>query len=136
MLRVNKKIEYGVLALLHLAQHEEQTSCVRDIASHCQIPEPLLSKIMQTMKGSGLVAAVHGSRGGYRLGRALSAISLLDINNVLAGPVRVAECLDPQNTECPARLNCTLVTPMTVLNRKIISLFQSTSLDSLREVRP
>ena len=132
MLRVSKKVEYGVIALLHLASQPELTASVREIASTCNIPEPLLSKIMQSMKNTGFVSAVYGNHGGYRLNRDLSTITLLDVNQLFAGPVQVAECLNG-STDCPAKISCSIIAPMDVLNQKIIRLFQSTSLQSLSE---
>src|SRR5688572_8330328 len=126
MLRVNKKTEYGILALLHLASQPAKVASVREIAAQCNIPETLLSKIMQSMKNVGLVSAVHGNHGGYRLNRDLGQITLLDINEVLVGPVRVAECLEADGGDCPAMSHCSIVTPMNVLNQKIIGLFQET----------
>lgn len=131
MMRVNKKIEYGVIALLYLADKTEQTASVREMAQSCNIPETLLSKIMQSMKNVGFVQPVHGNQGGYRLNRTLGDINLLELTQTLQGPIQVAECLAPGTNECPARSNCTIITPMNVLNQKIVSLFQSTSLEAL-----
>jgi len=86
------------------------------------------------MKGVGMVSAVYGNHGGYRLTRDLSQITLLDITHVLDGPVHLAECLEPLKPgkeECPCKASCTIVSPMDTLNKKIISLFQSTSLEAL-----
>ncbi len=131
MLRVNKKLEYGILALLHLDETSEKTASVREISSSCGIPVALLSKIMQSMKSVGIVQAVHGNQGGYRLMRELSQVSLLDINQVLVGPVQVADCLEPSVKACPVKESCSIVVPMGRLNQKLIDLFSSTSLESL-----
>lgn len=131
MLRMNKKMEYGILALLHLASEPEKTASVREIASSCNIPETLLSKIMQTMKTVGFVAATQGNQGGYRLAKGLSEISLLDVTTVLVGPVQMTECLEPGNHECPVKNGCAIMSPMHALNQKIIHLFQETSLQTL-----
>lgn len=131
MLRLNKKLEYGIIALLHLDSCPDRIASVREIANHCNIPETLLSKIMQHMKNVGFVSAVYGNNGGYRLNRELSQINLLDINQVLVGPVQVTECLEPGNAQCPAIDQCSIATPMTILNQKLIHLFQSTSLETL-----
>lgn len=124
-------MEYGIIALLYLDGKEDKVASVREIASQCGIPETLLSKVMQSMKGQGLVSAVYGNQGGYHLNRTLSDISLLDLTRTLVGPVHVAACLEPGNTECPVHAHCTIVTPMSVLNQKIIQLFESTSLETL-----
>ena len=132
MLRMNKKVEYGVIALLHLAIQPERVDSVRGISAACQIPETLLSKIMQKMKSVGMVLPVHGNHGGYRLDRDLSQINLFDMNQALVGRVEVAECLsDHKESLCPAKNRCSIITPMGILNQKLIELFQSTSLETL-----
>lgn len=131
MLRVNKKLEYGIIALLYLASREEKSASVREMAEACHLPETLLSKIMQSMKGEGYVAAIHGNQGGYRLNRDLAEINLLGLTQTLVGPVMVAECLEPGNEGCPVGTSCTIMSPMHNLNQRIIKLFEGTSLESL-----
>ncbi len=131
MLRMNKKLEYGIIALLYLSEREDETASVREIATHSAVPETLLSKVMQGLKNAGLVSAVYGNQGGYKLCRPLAEINLLDLSKSLVGPIYVAECLEHGNQECPARVNCTIVSPMSLLNQKVIHLFQTTSLESL-----
>lgn len=135
MLRVNKKMEYGILALLHLSAEPGKVASVREIASHCHIPEALLSKVMQRMKSAGIVKVTHGNHGGYQLDRQLATISLLDMSDVLVGPVQLTECLEPGNSGCPAIVGCRLATPMSMLNQKLIELFQATSLESIATQR-
>jgi|688.fasta_scaffold104804_5 Rrf2 family cysteine metabolism transcriptional repressor len=131
MIRVNKKIEYGILALLYLSGKEDKAASVREMASNCGVPETLLSKIMQSIKGVGYVSAVYGNQGGYKLNKDLSEINLLGLTEVLDGPIQVAECLEEGTRTCPAKSSCSIVAPMNVLNQKIIELFQSTSLENL-----
>jgi Rrf2 family transcriptional regulator, cysteine metabolism repressor len=131
MLRVNKKMEYGIIALLYLDTKEDKVASVREIATECGVPETLLSKIMQSMKSKTWVSAVYGNHGGYRLNQSLSDINLFDLTQTLVGPVHVASCLDPGSPECPAHSQCSIITPMTVLNQKLVDLFQSTSLETL-----
>jgi len=131
MLRVNKKMEYGIIALLYLDGKADKVASVREIASECRVPETLLSKIMQTLKNKELVSAVYGNHGGYRLTQNLSAISLLDLNRTLVGPVAVTSCLEAGNPKCPVHAQCSIVTPMSVLNQKIVDLFQATSIATL-----
>ena len=131
MLRMNKKTEYGIIALLYLAEQAEQTASVRQMASTCGIPETLLSKIMQTMKAKGLVQPMYGNQGGYKLTRPLQDINLLEVAQTLQGPIQVTECVGDEAHECPVKASCTIISPMNVLNEKIMDLFQSTSLEAL-----
>lgn len=131
MLRINKKLEYGIIALLYLADKADRTASVREIAAQSGVPEALLSKVMQSLKANSFVSAVYGNQGGYRLGCDLAQISLLSLIETLEGPVRVAECLEPGNDACPCRVSCTIVSPMEMLNQRIIKLFESTSVEAL-----
>lgn len=131
MFRVNKKLEYGIIALLYLASREDRAASVREMAEACHLPETLLSKIMQTMKAKGFVAAIHGNQGGYRLNQNLADISLLGLNHALVGPLQVAECLEPGNRQCPVGNRCAIASPMQLLNQRIIQLFETTSVESL-----
>jgi len=131
MIKINKKVEYGVLALLYLEKKEDKAASVREMASNCGVPEALLSKIMQSIKNVGYVSAVYGNHGGYKLTKALSEITLLGLTETLDGPIQVTDCLEPGKKECPARQSCQIVDPMHILNQKIIELFQATSLQQL-----
>jgi Rrf2 family protein len=132
MFRMNKKMEYGILALLYLGEKEDHRASVREMAAHCHIPETLLSKIMQVMKNRSLVKAVYGNQGGYELAVSLGDISLLDLSTALVGPVEIVECLSAGNNRCPAHSGCRLASPMQALNRRVQELFKATSLDHLK----
>ena len=136
MMRINKKIEYGVLALLYLNEKEDKTASVREMAHKCGVPEALLSKIMQSIKNVGYVSAVYGNHGGYKLNRNLSEINLLGLTEVLDGPVQVAECLEAGEVTCPAQNTCQIIEPLGILNQKIIELFQTTTLEQLAVRKP
>jgi len=136
MLRINKKTEYGILALLYLDSLNQKVASVREISSHCSIPEPLLGKIMQKLKKHFLVSPVYGNSGGYRLAKGLTDINLQTLNEILSGPVRLVECLQAEKHSCPAQSKCSIATPMHTLNQKILGFFEATTLHSLIERAP
>jgi Rrf2 family protein len=79
----------------------------RALAARLGVPGELLSKVLQRLQRAGLVAAVRGSRGGYRLQRPLSDISLREVIEASHGPLAVVDCLKrgvcPQETHCSIR---------------------------------
>ncbi|MBI4403991.1 MAG: Rrf2 family transcriptional regulator [Deltaproteobacteria bacterium] len=139
MLRVNKKLEYAILALLYLASKPHRVASVREISSDCHIPEALLSKIMQTLKASGFVAALHGNQGGYCLTCDLASVSLFDLMQNIVRDVGLVDCIRNRHgmddVFCTARPNCALAAPMRSLNQRIVQLFRSTSLKELAMVK-
>ncbi|MCH8191061.1 MAG: Rrf2 family transcriptional regulator, partial [Chloroflexi bacterium] len=62
------KVDYGVRALIDLAQHEE-SSPIRsaDIARRQFVPEAFLDRLLLTMSKAGLVISQRGPQGGHAL---------------------------------------------------------------------
>ena len=60
MLKLTKKADYGLIALRHLALHQNGASA-KEIAALYGIPTPLLAKVLQKLARTGLLTAAHGS---------------------------------------------------------------------------
>ncbi len=55
MLKLSKKVDYGLMSLMHLAQRTERASwSAREIAENYDIPLELLAKILQKLVQKGL----------------------------------------------------------------------------------
>jgi Rrf2 family transcriptional regulator, iron-sulfur cluster assembly transcription factor len=92
--RLSRKGDYAVRAMLHLARHEGQGRCkTRDIAQAMAIPESYLPQILAELVGAGLVTSQAGRDGGYALHGPASQIHLLDVIEVMEGPIELAQCV-------------------------------------------
>jgi Rrf2 family protein len=78
----------------------------RELAERFNISLSLLRKIFFYLQRSGLIEAVRGSRGGYRLARPLGSITLQELAVGLRGPLQVVECLGEGGCEQAGR--CTI----------------------------
>jgi len=86
--------EHALRALTQLADLPEHSSMLgRDLAVAAEIPANYLSKILVSLRNAGLIAAVRGSGGGYRLRRPAAEICLLDVVGIFEGRERVSRCL-------------------------------------------
>jgi Rrf2 family protein len=121
MLKINKKLQYGLDALLFLSSAGAKAVSTREISERCEAPEAMLSKILQSLKASGLVQAVHGNRGGYRLARPLPEIALSELVTAI------------EERRRPRRLPSTASAPLKKLGEKLGKFLETTSLESLRE---
>lgn len=120
MLKLTKKADYGLIALRHLAVHPEQGSAsAREIARRYRIPLPLLSKVLQKLARSGLLAAQQGVRGGYRLARDPGRISALEVIHAIDGPIGLTACLDGA---CEQSERCTVREPLRRVHEGIVDL--------------
>jgi len=85
-MRLTTRSEYGLLALIFLARQDpEACSSVEVIARAQQIPAKFLEQILLSLKRSGYVRSVRGSRGGYRLAKPAAQITIAEVVRLLDG---------------------------------------------------
>ena len=72
----------------------DQVMPAAKLAEFHQVPAAYLAKHLQAMAQAGIVEAVPGRRGGYRLARAASAISVLDVVHALGGDEPTFTCTE------------------------------------------
>lgn len=83
---------YAIEALACLARHGSDSMLVREIAEDTHMPFPYLSKVFQRLGDAGIVESKRGYKGGVRLSRPPSKITLLEIDAAIeAGKVGARE---------------------------------------------
>jgi Rrf2 family protein len=76
-----------------LAQLEpEEAATAGQLARYYDVPSAHLAKQLQALVRAGVLAATTGPRGGFRLARPASEISLLDVVEAIAGTSSPYEC--------------------------------------------
>ncbi len=87
-MRISSKGEYGLRALLDLAQHHGIGLIQsREIHLRQGIDENYLNQILILLRRAGLIESVRGPQGGHRLARPPAQITLLDAISALEGPL-------------------------------------------------
>lgn len=85
-MKISTKGEYGIRAMLYLAQHSEDgTVTSHEIACHQGIPEPYLRQILAQLSKTGLIHSNRGPQGGHVLARPAAEISIRDVIVPLEG---------------------------------------------------
>jgi Rrf2 family protein len=91
MFSFTTKSVYGLNAALYLARcYGSGLAQVKDIAERHGIPVPYLVQILNLLVHAGLVRAVRGQQGGYELARHPKTITLLEVLEVLEGPLELS----------------------------------------------
>ncbi len=134
MLKLSKKVDYGFIALMHLARCEEDSSwSAREIAETYDIPSGLLAKVLQKLGRRGLVLSHHGTKGGYKLGRRADQIKAREVVEAIEGPVSLAQCFTSGENPCLQFAKCNLKSPLQRLNDIVIQILSQVSLAQLVE---
>lgn len=92
MLRLSKKSDYALMAMRHLVSNAGRDSSAREIAEAYSIPVELLAKVLQQLARKKLVDSHQGTRGGYRLARQPTLISVADVIQAIDGPLTMTAC--------------------------------------------
>src|SRR5258708_8111694 len=102
MFKLSKKADYGLIAVKHLAMHRNQHACsANEIADEYGISSTLMAKVLQKLARQNLVAAKHGSSGGYQLSKAPDQISALEVITAIDGPVLITPSLTSHGNSNP-----------------------------------
>ena len=136
MLMLSKKVEYGLIAMLHMASvRSDALSSTKEISEQYQIPAELLGKVLQALAKAGLVESSQGARGGYRLGRSIKSITLSQVIEALEGPVHLVRCHEDPGA-CDQYGTCTIRGPVRQVHEMLEQFLRSVSLDQFRQPDP
>jgi FeS assembly SUF system regulator len=135
MLRLSKKADYALMAMKHLAMRPDASASAREIAEQYDIPIELMAKVLQRLARRHLLTSHQGTRGGYRLARASSAISVADIIQAIDGPLTVTACsTDAEN--CGQYSKCSVRDPLWRIKDRIVAALATCSLQEIAADSP
>ena len=107
-MQLTRAADYAVRVMVHLAGLPPETRASRsELAETAQCPDQFLSKVLQSLTRAGLVVSHRGNTGGFELLGEHRNASILEIVEVVEGPIRLNLCLVSEHsctrqTWCPA----------------------------------
>lgn len=84
--------EYGLRAVVWLAQRPGSTQKVREIAEATRASPGYLVKVLQSLAKVGILSAQRGAHGGFTLERDPRTLSVLDVINAIDPIERIRTC--------------------------------------------
>lgn len=129
MIKLSKKIEYGILALQYITIHSEKVISAKEISEQMGIPYEFLSKTLQQLMKKGLIQSHQGIKGGYVLSKKPTDLTIKDIIIALEGKASFLDCFVSSNgLICDRSPNCTIKDPMEKLQFKVMQVFGTTTI--------
>ena len=132
---ISTKGRYALRFLVDVAEHQgDRFVPLRDVAARQDISEKYLEIVVKELVKGGLLAAMRGKGGGYRLNRPPEEYSVKSIIERMEGPLAPVACLEPGQGTCPRSKDCRTL-PLWQGLDKVISdyLAQFTLADLIRE---
>lgn len=87
-MRLSRKSEYTLLAMIDLAEQYGQTYVKSaDVSRRRNIPKQYLDQLFLILKRSGYIQSARGASGGYRLANPPAKIHLAELIRLMDGPL-------------------------------------------------
>jgi Rrf2 family protein len=135
MNKINRKLEYALMALkLMSLKVPGELTTAKEVVDETGSPFDATARVLQVMAHKGLLKSEQGAHGGYLIVRDLSKLSLHELGEMVLGPTGVAKCLHGAQA-CELADRCNILSPMEILNRKIVEFYKTLSVADLLKVK-
>lgn len=141
MLKINKKVEYALMALKHLAdqkaflqsdqKNDPTLISAREICDQYATPFDTMAKVMQIMNAHDLLKSVKGIKGGYYLNKNLAEISYMELVRMIEGRDELLRVCQSHKGMCELFSKCNIITPVEQLNKKLSLFLETLTLEEL-----
>lgn len=92
MIILSKLADYGVIVASHLAALAPAQANAVQIAAETRLPPATVAKVLKLLARGGIVSALRGAGGGYRLARSARDISIAEIVAAIDGGFAMTQC--------------------------------------------
>ncbi len=127
MIRLARLADYGLLISAALAELGPELVKLEQVAERTALTVPTVRKVMKLLVDGGVVASERGARGGYRLSRPASDVTLADVIHAVEGGVALTDCCRTE-VECEVAGNCTIQANWLVVNGAVNDIFERITL--------
>lgn len=124
---------YALRALASMPE-DGTFSLARDLSEDLELPRPYLAKILQSLAQSGLLESLRGPKGGFRLSRPASEITVGEIVAILEGTDTLGGCV-MGHPDCGHNDPCPLHEAWASAQARIASTITQVTLRDLQQHR-
>ena len=130
MIILSKLADYGVIVASYLAAHPERQINAHALAAETRLPRATVAKVLRSLAHAGVVGALRGATGGYRLTRAAQSISVAEVIAAIDGDIGLTQC-SVHVDECSRTTYCPTRPHWAAINRAVGQALAAVSLDAM-----
>jgi Rrf2 family transcriptional regulator, nitric oxide-sensitive transcriptional repressor len=133
MNKINRKIEYALMALKYMSQKiPGELTTAKEVSENFRTPFDATARVMQIMAQKGWLRSEQGAFGGYQITKDLSKVSMHDLIEIIEGRTAVVRCLhNSKDNSCEIQTTCNIASPISKLNFKLNEFYQGLNLKEL-----
>lgn len=134
-MKISTKSRYGIRALYDLAIHQDNGPVqLHDIAQRQSLSEKYLEQLMARLKANEMIKSIRGPRGGYLLAKDPEKIRIIEIFEILEGPIEPVPCTS-NHFHCSFNSVCAAHDLWGKLKNALRDILESTTLADLVNVQ-
>ncbi len=131
MNRINRKIEYALMALKYMSQKTPgELTTAKEVSEAFHTPFDATARVMQVMVQKNWLRSEQGATGGYQLTKDLLKLNMQDLIEIIEGRTAISRCLQNQSA-CEIQTTCNIVSPIASINLKLNEFYQNINLKDL-----
>lgn len=128
MIRLSRLADYAVVLAGYMAGEPETFHNAYEVAQRTRLPAPTVSKILAALSRGGVLVSHRGAKGGYRLARRPSVISIAEIVGAVEGPIALTVCIEHGDGACDVESICPSRRGWHRINAALLKALQEVSL--------
>ena len=120
-MRVTQEADYAIRMCLILDSLGGKTGAAQLADIACITPKIAL-KVLRKLNEGGLVRSYKGAQGGYELARNGEELRVIEIVELIDGPIKISKCLECDH-ECsrnPCKTECKMHVAFDVINQSLV----------------
>ena len=120
MSRINRKLEYALMALKYMSEKRPgELTSAKEVSDSVHSPFDATARVMQVMSQNEILRAEYGVNGGYQIIRDLGRISIHELMELIDGKTAIVKCLSEESESCDLRKTCNIFSPISNLNQRM-----------------
>ncbi|MBD3234137.1 MAG: Rrf2 family transcriptional regulator [candidate division Zixibacteria bacterium] len=129
-MRLSKKGDYALRAVIQLALSTDSPKPISYISDVSSIPKNFAGKILKELTNHGILQSFAGKHGGFKLARSAESISFREVIEAVEGPIILNHCLD-ESSECDRVAICNMYDTWVNAQMKIIQVLESVKISDI-----
>ncbi|TAK60471.1 MAG: Rrf2 family transcriptional regulator [Bacteroidetes bacterium] len=134
MFQLSKRVEYGLIALSHMAKGQlGQIYTAKEVSERYNLPYDLLAKVMQKLAKRGFISSYQGVRGGYTLVKHPVTLTIASVVDAIEDrpSFAIMQCESHPADSCTIHKQCTIKDPLLKLQGSINKVMEEMTIMEL-----
>ncbi len=135
--KISAKADYACIAVLELSRqyNSGEPVSISRITDRHGVSQSFLVHIMNDLKKEGIVESIRGSKGGYRLSKSPSSVSIADVVRAIDGRMIDIKCMHPPGQEgCELEPTCDLQSVWDVIKLRVVDVLEELTFDEVQRL--